>query len=68
MRVVSPLATPPLCANHACTRPAPPPALLVAWCRRFGQGGGIPKRLSPKLVGVREETVDGKYALVSQQW
>ncbi|PRW33509.1 Thylakoid membrane [Chlorella sorokiniana] len=31
---------------------------------RFGQAGGIPRRLCPILTGLREEVVDGQYALV----
>ena len=31
---------------------------------RFGQSGGIPRRLSPVLTGIREEVRDGQYALV----
>ena len=31
---------------------------------RFGQGGGIPRRLSPILTGLREEVRDGAYTLV----
>ena len=31
---------------------------------RFNQGGGIPRRLTPVLVGLREEARDGAYALV----
>lgn len=32
--------------------------------RRFGQAGGIPRRLCPILTGLREEVVDGQYGLV----
>lgn len=31
---------------------------------RFGQGGGIPRRLCPILTGLREELTDGRYTLV----
>lgn len=31
---------------------------------RFGQGGGVPRRLSPVLVGIREEVRNGSYTLV----
>lgn len=31
---------------------------------RFGQAGGIPRRLCPILKGLREEVRDGRYALV----
>ena len=33
-------------------------------CCRFGQQGGIPRRLTPILTGLREEVEDGKYTLV----
>jgi hypothetical protein len=39
--------------------------LLLVACRSFGRAGGIPRRLCPILVGLREEVVDGKYTLVS---
>ncbi len=34
---------------------------------QFGRGGAsaVPRRLCPRLVGLREEVVDGRYALVS---
>ncbi|KAL4419968.1 hypothetical protein ABPG75_007066 [Micractinium tetrahymenae] len=31
---------------------------------RFGQAGGIPRRLCPILTGLREEVTDGQYTLV----
>ena len=31
---------------------------------QLGRPTGIPRRLCPRLVGVREEVVDGQYALV----
>lgn len=31
---------------------------------RFGQGGGLPRRLSPVLTGIREEVRNGSYTLV----
>lgn len=40
----------------------PPPAALNP-CS-FGQAGGIPRRLCPILVGLREEVTDGQYTLV----
>lgn len=49
----SPLTHPSLlCAPHAT------PA-------RFGRTGGIPRRLCPVLVGLREEVTEGQYTLVS---
>jgi hypothetical protein len=39
-------------------------AAAFFWCS-FGRAGGIPRRLCPVLVGLREEVVDGKYTLVS---
>lgn len=31
---------------------------------RFGKQGGLPRRLCPTLVGLREEVMDGAYTLV----
>ncbi len=41
--------------------PAPPAA------RRFGQAGGIPRRLCPILTSLREEVTDGQYTLVREE-
>lgn len=30
----------------------------------FGRQGGVPKRAAPTLVGLREETREGRYTLV----
>lgn len=31
---------------------------------KFGRAGGVPRRLAPVLVGIREETNEGRYTLV----
>ena len=50
--------------------PAPLLSLTTLRCLRcaacsFGRAGGIPRRLCPILVGLREEVVEGQYTLVS---
>lgn len=58
-RCLLPAGCLPAVDPHGACRPGCPQL------RRFGQAGGIPRRLCPILVGLREEVVDGQYALVS---